>query len=236
MNYGLLIDIILILLFLGCVYLCARSGLIKTVATLLAVVVAVGSAYFIAQRISPYVARAVVNPLIERSLETILENHMTDDTLGALDSAMDTVDGLIAKIQEEFLPDGEESEDTATAEASEESEGLFSDSETVAKKITDIIGGALTAAILFFVFYALIFAILRVLIDALSFLGRIPIIGPVNTLLGLILGIFVGYALIALPLWAVCSLIPSFLGDVQLLSPETLEKSRVVAFVLGRLG
>lgn len=30
MNYGLLIDIILILLFLGCVYLCARSGLIKT--------------------------------------------------------------------------------------------------------------------------------------------------------------------------------------------------------------
>lgn len=114
---------------------------------------------------------------------------MTDDTLGALDSAMDTVDGLIAKIQEEFLSDGEESEDTATAEASEESEGLFSDSETVAKKITDIIGGALTAAILFFVFYALIFAILRVLIDALSFLGRIPIIGPVNTLLGLILGI-----------------------------------------------
>ena len=113
MNYGLLIDIILILLFLGCVYLCARSGLIKTVATLLAVVVAVGSAYFIAQRISPYVARAVVNPLIERSLETILENHMTDDTLGALDSAMDTVDGLIAKIQEEFLSDGEESEDTA---------------------------------------------------------------------------------------------------------------------------
>ena len=53
MNYGLLIDIILIAAFCGCVYLCARSGLIKTAATLLAVVVAVGSAYFITQRVSP---------------------------------------------------------------------------------------------------------------------------------------------------------------------------------------
>lgn len=234
MNYGLLIDIILIMLFLGCVYLCARSGLIKTVATLLAVVVAVGSAYFLAQRLSPYVARAVVDPLIERSLERSFEKHMTEDTLGALDSAMDTVDGLVKKIREKFLM---EEDDAAGAEAGEDAaESLFSDGETVAQKITDIAGGALTAVILFFIFYALILAILRVLIDSLSFLGRMPIIGPVNTLLGLILGVFAGYALIALPVWAVCHLVPSVLGDVQLFSPETLQKSKVVALLLSRLG
>ena len=236
MNYGLLIDVILIALFVGCVYLCARSGLIKTVATLLAVVVAVGSAYFIAQRLSPYVARAVVNPLIERTLERSFEKHMTEDTLGALDSAMDTVDGLIAKIKEKFFTDEENQEAAAGEPEEEEKESLFSDTETVARKITDIVGGALTAVLLFFLFYALILAVLRVLIDSLSFLGRMPIIGPVNTLLGLILGIFAGYALIAFPIWAVCRLVPSVLGDVQLFSPETLEKSRVVAFVIGRLG
>lgn len=236
MNYGLLIDIILIILFLGCVYLCARSGLIKTAAMLLAVVIAVGSAYFMAQRVSPYVARAVVNPLIERSLERSFEKHMTEDTLGALDSAMDTVDGLVEKIQEKFLNGGEATAASGGGADKEEKDRLFSDSETVAQKITDMIGGALTSVLLFFLFYALILAVLRVLIDALSFLGRMPIIGPVNTLLGLVLGVFAGYALIAFPIWAVYRLIPSVLGDVQLLSPETLEKSRVVAFIIGRLG
>lgn len=238
MNYGLLIDIILIAAFCGCVYLCARSGLIKTAATLLAVVVAVGSAYFITQRVSPYFARAVVNPLIERSLERSFEKHMTEDTLDALDSAMDTVDGLIAKVREKFFSDGEAVETVAGTGGTEEPESgrFFSDTETVAQKITDIIGGTLTAVILFFLFYALILAILRVLIDSLSFLGRMPIIGPVNTLLGLVVGVFAGYALIALPVWALHDLLPSILGDIDLLSADTLAKSRVVSFLVGRLG
>ncbi len=106
----------------------------------------------------------------------------------------------------------------------------------MAQKITDIIGGTLTAVILFFLFYALILAVLRVLIDSLSFLGRMPIIGPVNTLLGLVVGVFAGYALIALPVWALHDLLPSILGDIDLLSADTLAKSRVVSFLVGRLG
>ena len=239
MNYGLLIDIILIGLFVGCVYLCARSGLIKTVASLLAVVIAVGSAYLITQRVSPYVANAVVNPLIESALTRSFEKHMTEDTLGALDSAMDTVDGLISKIQEKLFAeeDTEESAPDMQDDAEEQTEGtIFSDTETVAKKVTEIIGGALSAVILFFLFYALILAVLRVLIDSLSFLGRMPIIGPMNTLLGLVLGVFAGYALIALPVWAIHNLLPAILGDVELLSAETLGKSHVVSFIIGRLG
>ena len=238
MNYGLLIDIILLVLFFGCVYLCARSGLIKTVATLLAVVVAVGSAYLITQRVSPYVARAVVNPLIEHSLERSFEKHMTEDTLEALDSAMDTVDGLIVKVREKFFSESEAEEAAANSENTEKTENgrIFSDTDTVARKVTDIIGGGLTAALLFFLFYALILAILRVLIDSLSFLGRMPIVGPVNTLLGLTVGIFAGYALIALPVWALHDLLPSILGDIDLLSADALVNSRVVSFLVGRLG
>ncbi len=239
MNYGLLIDIILMGLFIGCVYLCARSGLIKTVASLLAVVIAVGSAYLITQRVSPYVANAVVNPLIERSLTRSFEKHMTEDTLATLDSAIDTVDGLIAKIQEKFFTDentAESASDGSNEPEETETGTIFSDTETVAKKVTEVVGGALTAVILFFLFYALILAVLRVLIDSLSFLGRMPIIGPVNTLLGLVLGIFAGYALIVLPVWAIHNLLPSVLGDVELFSTETLEKSRVVSFIISRLG
>ena len=239
MNYGLLIDIILMGLFIGCVYLCARSGLIKTVASLLAVVIAVGSAYLITQRVSPYVANAVVNPLIERSLTRSFEKHMTEDTLATLDSAIDTVDGLIAKIQEKFFTDentAESASDGSNEPEETETGTIFSDTETVAKKVTEVVGGALTAVILFFFFYSLILAVLRVLIDSLSFLGRMPIIGPVNTLLGLVLGIFAGYALIVLPVWAIHNLLPSVLGDVELFSTETLEKSRVVSFIISRLG
>lgn len=239
MNYGLLIDIILMGLFIGCVYLCARSGLIKTVASLLAVVIAVGSAYLITQRVSPYVANAVVNPLIERSLTRSFEKHMTEDTLATLDSAIDTVDGLIAKIQEKFFTDentAESASDGSNEPEETETGTIFSDTETVAKKVTEVVGGALTAVILFFLFYALILAILRVLIDSLSFLGRMPIVGPANTLLGLVLGVFAGYALIVLPVWAIHNLIPSVLGDVELFSTETLEKSRVVSFIISRLG
>ncbi len=237
MNYGLLIDVILIALFLGCVYLCARTGLIKTVATLVAVVVAVGSSYFITQYTAPFVARTVVNPMVERALESSFEKYLTEDMLGALDSAADMAESLMGKIRDEFLPE-EETASAAeeTTDAAPASDSLFSDNALVAQKVTDMIGGALTATILFFVFYALIFAILRVLIDLLSFFQRIPIVGPVNTLLGLVLGILVGYALIALPVWALFRLLPSVVGDAALFSPETLGKSRVIAFLIGRIG
>ena len=85
-------------------------------------------------------------------------------------------------------------------------------------------------------FFALILAILRTLIDHLEFINRIPIIGPVNALLGFLVGIAAGYVLLAGPIWAVCRLVPEVLGDMELFTPETLAKSRVVSFVLNRMG
>lgn len=237
MNYGILVDIILIALFLSSVYLCARSGFVKTIAVCLAACIALFSSFFIAQRLTPYVANGVVNPLINKVLESSFEKHLTEDTLGALDSGMNTVETLIRKVREKFAD--EETIARAEAEAEqkkEETEELFSDSEAVARKITAIIGGAITACLLFFLFYALILAILRTLIDHLSFISRIPIIGPMNAFLGFLLGILAGYLLLAGPIWAVCRLIPDVLGGINLLSPETLAKSRVVSFILNRLG
>ncbi|MBE6936833.1 MAG: hypothetical protein E7458_10170 [Ruminococcaceae bacterium] len=237
MNYGILVDLILAALFLGSVYLCARSGFVKTVAVGLAACIALGSSYFIAQRLTPYVANGVVNPLIEKVLESSFEKHLTEDTLGALDSGMDTVETLIRKVREKFADPETIAKAEAEAEEKEaETEALFSDSEAVAKKITAIIGGAITACILFFLFFALILAILRTLIDHLDFLNRIPIIGPVNAILGFLVGIAVGYVLLAGPIWAVCRLVPEVLGDMELFTPETLQKSRVVSFMLNRMG
>jgi len=232
MNYGLLVDVILLALFAGCVYICARSGFIKSVLMLIAVCIAAAGAYALTQWSATTVAEKCVNPLIEKGLESAFEKHMTEDTLGALDSGMDTVNRLIEKIQEKF---GSEDAETVPEAPAETEESLFSDSETVAQKITDIIGGVITAALLFFVYFAFILALLRVGIDLLGFLRRIPIIGPVNTLLGFAMGIAVGYLLLAVPVWALTQMLPAILGDVELFSAETIEKSKVVAFLVGRM-
>ncbi len=227
MNYGILIDVILVVLFCGCVYLCARSGFVKTVATCIAVLIAAGSAWFLTARLSPYVARAMVNPLIERSLERSIEKHVSEDAMGTLDSAVDTVESVIEKVREKLQ--GEEDEETADAEAETVTDS--DEEETAASKVTNAIGGAVTKFILFFLFFALILAILRVLIDSLSFLDRIPIVGPLNSALGFVLGLLVGFAVIAFPIWAVLRLVSPILGDTELLRPEMLEKSRVITFV-----
>ena len=231
MNYGLLVDIILVMLFCGCVYLCGRNGFIKTVAVCLAVLISAGCAYFLTARVSPYVARSVVNPLIERSLERSIEKHVSEDAMGTLDSAVNTAENVIDKLKEKFSKE-EESENEAGSAA----ETAEAEEESAAKKVTNVIGGALTAVLLFFIFYALILAILRVLIDSLSFLDRIPIVGPLNTTLGIVLGLIVGFALIAVPIWAIQHLLPSLLGDIELLSPETIEKSRVISFIVRHMG
>ena len=61
--------------------------------------------------------------------------------------------------------------------------------------------------------FSLILAILRVLIDRLAFIDRIPIVGALDLSLGLILGLAAGVVVLFLPVIVMETLIPRVLGS-----------------------
>ena len=72
MNYWILLDIVLIAIFLGCVYLVARNGLVKSLAFFLACVLAALGSYGLTSWTWHWGADKIFTPVCEKIITAAL--------------------------------------------------------------------------------------------------------------------------------------------------------------------
>ncbi len=229
MNYWILLDIILLAIFLGCVYLVARNGLVKSMAFLLACALAALISYGLTNWTWRWSADKIFTPVCERIITTALGDPEENSRYEFLDSLVTAAESALTKIKEKFLPqeEGEEIQQTETEDTAQEEE-----SSTSVEKISALVGKYVAIILLFWIYFALALAVFRIFIEELSFVNRIPIIGFSNQVLGLIAGILVGYLVLAAPIY----LVEKVLGGLDLVDAHNLTSSAVINYIMRTLG
>jgi len=234
MDMPLIIDIILAAIFAACVYSGAKNGFVRAVASLIASVVALCATMFMVLNFGPVISEKYVNPWIETKLEQQLEENMDESDLETVDSLISTAKKVLTAVGDML---GSEEEDADSADKTEVKKEEKTEEEADTAKelvgsISETVGSLSTTILMFLILFALFYAVLRVLIDQLRFINHIPIVGPLNILLGMALGAVTGAILLAVPIWVIVNVVPSVFDISSVVDPALLEKSKVIALIL----
>lgn len=236
MNYWILIDIVLLAVFTGCICLVARNGFVKTVAFCLACAIAAGTAGLIAKHTWQWGSEKIFTPLADKLLVKALGDPEESAMYSYLDTAVSTIETAYDKIKEKLLAknneDTEISNDKETAAEVMNPTDVKEDEKTSVEKISTLVGKYLSIILIFWILFALFLALLRVAIDELSFISRIPVIGFANQVLGVAAGIVLGYLVLAAPIY----LIERFAGNLDIADANQLTSSFVINYIMKTLG
>jgi len=230
MTSALIIDIILAAIFVYCVYIGARNGFVRSVLSLVSTVVSLVLAFTLVGSFSNTIADKYITPAVSSLLGEKVEETLGDSG-DDLASTIVTVSDKVVSIVDEFIS-GEEKAEDENISAEKEAEEVGMDGLIVG--ISSVIGRSLTAFVLFVLLFALINAILKVAIDQLRFVNKIPIIGPVNITLGLILGAATGVVFLYVPVWVILDFLPELLNAEPLFSIEEMSQCHILKFVIER--
>jgi len=230
MTSALIIDIILAAIFVYCVYIGARNGFVRSVLSLVSTVVSLVLAFTLVGSFSNTIADKYITPAVSSLLGEKVEETLGDSG-DDLASTIVTVSDKVVSIVDEFIS-GEEKAEDENKSAEKEAEEVGMDGLIVG--ISSVIGRSLTAFVLFVLLFALINAILKVAIDQLRFVNKIPIIGPVNITLGLILGAATGVVFLYVPVWVILDFLPELLNAEPLFSIEEMSQCHILKFVIER--
>jgi len=249
-----LVDVILISIFLLCVYSGARSGLVRAVSTLLVAVISLYLTMLAVSSWSVPLADRFITPRIETMVVEKLEEKYPGEGLEAIGTILSTSQKVVDKVTEmmgalsgsaedsEVLPD---STDTTVQLPEEEPEltdvdgnGEINEADEyrlLLRNLCSIVGSIVMAVILFVLVFAVLYAILKTLVIQLDFIRRIPLVGPLNTLCGMLIGLAFGLFLIYLPIIVVDGLLPSLFGsEIVLIESASLKQSAVLRWLYGR--
>ncbi len=230
----LIFDIVLVVVFAVCVYNGGRNGFLRAIASLLVSVLALAGAGYATMSFAPVVSDQYVNPAITSTLQTQLKNNISESTLETVDMLISNTENIFSTFSNMWEKDDEtkvEAKEEVTDNENTDEENPKNTNDLVAY-ISTAVGNAVTSVLMFIVLFALLLAILRVLIDKLRFVNKIPIIGPLNMLLGAVLGAITGVLILGIPLWLIVNVLPGVFKVTSILDPQILENSYVLSFVM----
>ncbi len=182
---SIILDVILITIFAAFIFTAAKKGFMLTLLELLAVIVALAMSH----QLSPVVAQATYDAVLEESLIKTVETQI-DETLNISSTTAQ------AELLLESIPDfmvsfassaGVDLEEVKTQISFEKFSSENLATELVEKIAQPIAVGALTVIFFLLLSAVLIFA-LKWLAKLLSKLFKLPLIGTVNKVLGGVLG------------------------------------------------
>ncbi len=233
MTSALIIDIILVAIFAYCVYIGARNGFVRSVLSLVSTVVALCLTFAIVGGFSNAISDRYIAPAV-----SALIGEKVDETLGdsgdELASTIVKASDKIVSIVSDMISDDKEQEDAASKEDSSSEDTELDGIDGLVTSVSSMISHSLTAFILSILVFALINAILKVAIEHLDFVNKIPVVGPVNITLGVILGAITGFVFLFIPVWVLLTFLPELLNSEPFFSIDEISQSHVLKFVVER--
>lgn len=215
------IDLLLIIVFVTCVWMAARRGIFNAVSGLLGSLAGLIGAFLLTPRLQVFTVRLIrpfLNGVVRRAAESL---ELTD--LLSSPVADETRDGFAALLQGLSVPQ-------------KLWDGLAASAQTAGEQVLDAAGKALAEqlapVITFVVLFLAIQLGVRILCSLLSL--DLPILRSVNKLGGALLGAVTGLCMVAVLCWGIMRFSPA--ERIGLLNQPELLESRVGGTVCGLLG
>lgn len=192
---SVILDVLLIVIFAAIVYSAAKVGFVRSLLELLAV----AAALFLSFQLSPVIAHSVYDSYFDEKIVTAIEEQ-TDGNFDA-SAVADKVEITISAMPEELVSVAK-SVGVDTGKIKKQIAAQEFSADNIAEELTEkvaepIVTGALTAVI-FAVLAIILLIVLNIIADLIAKLFNIPLVGPVNKLLGAALGAVRGVLVIVL--------------------------------------
>ncbi|MDR2931809.1 MAG: CvpA family protein [Oscillospiraceae bacterium] len=171
-------DLAAVCIIFWCVRACARRGLVRTVIGFLAYVIAAMAARFL----SPMASRFIYDKIVKDALVIFVDDRLGDTIASGQDLAVRLVESF-PKLLRQYLPLPEQLDVTAAVDTKEIVESLI---EAAVREPVLL----LLQSLCFIIIFSLVLFVTRYVSRLFTGLYRIPLIGPVNTLLGGVVGLF----------------------------------------------
>ncbi len=215
---AILADVIAVALLVFFALRGRKRGLIRTLAGILALILAFWGAGILAQQTSPYLSSKYVEPWIYRAvLPSVSE---TQPVTVPPESETEVTETLGGAFDEIGIPKG-----TIESFFNDFVINVTDSFERIVESASKSIGYKLTYAILFLLYFLILYLLLRLAAKLIELLAKIPGINFVNKSLGLILGLISGYLVV---------LILSFILTTTgfLLTPQLVSQTYVLHFLV----
>ena len=222
---SLLIDVIVIAAFAGCLIKGIKKGFIKSIIGIVIVIAAIfGSIHF-----SPALASSMNDKFVRVSVISVAKDSIpkvdTDTLVNDMPSAFKKVLDRFGTSPEDIRAMFENSDPNETEEAKR---------ERIAEKMGAPLAKAISKALAFLIVFALIYVILLVASVIICAIVKLPVLKAADKLLGAVLGGISGLALAWGISIAICALLPHLSVLYGGIIPETVIDNSIVVNFLGK--
>ena len=196
---SLLLDVILLALLVYFVFMGIRRGLILTLCSLLAVVLAIAGGW--------YLSKTYTAPL-QAKLEPVIVEHL-------LSRQTDDAPEPPASSSPESPADSEQLSSQETSLLNRFSQGMQNQlnqsiqdlQKATTEELGAVIAGTIAKAILFLAGFLAVLLIWTILCHGLNLVAKLPVLHGLNKLLGGVFGLVQGILLLSVARWALCDLL-----------------------------
>ena len=232
MNY-LIYDLVIVVILLLFALWGRHRGLILSVFSLLALVIAIVGGFFLSNLLTPTVS-GWIQPSVEDTVVSVVQSALENETEGAL-PVFSPDENEVNTIHDYLTDAGIELPESLQTILTQPNEGDFSDSvistsvENLAVSVAEKLVSSVVRIVLFLLAFVLILILWHVLARALDLVSRLPGLNALNKLGGFLFGAIRG----ALVLFVVAWLLKCYPGTINSLIPaEILEQTHLLKFFL----
>lgn len=197
-----IVTVIVIVILLLCFFYGLRRGFLKIVLTTLALVVTIVAAGLLTPHLSKWLGTTFIGSSVEKSIDSYMDKKIDKSAESLVNKTKELQEAVIEKLPLPKFLKNDISKKNETSQYQLLDVSNFK--EYISKRLSNIILQAISYIILLVVIYL----ILRIILKIVGVIGRIPIIGGVNRLLGGILCLIEGL----LVLWCICFLVTAISG------------------------
>jgi|GEM_PF-700028 len=222
------IDILLILILIACVWTGARRGLVNGIAGLLVMIFAIFGANFVAKNYSREFRPAFepfVNSFVDETISKIQFSGVRDESLAGDLEEGDKTDPAVYTAAVKCLQKIGISSASAKNIAKRASDGIRDIGQDLKDSISSEVIKALCYLVVFIIAFILIIIIFTIIGTILNLAFRMPGLNAVNYALGGVLGLAKGIII-------VCAIACVIQYTGILLKPEVIAKTKVLKFIM----
>ncbi len=228
---SLLLDFILVLIFVLCVYTGVKRGFIRSVMSIAVVVLSILGAVKLTPSFSAYLNKNYIESGITEKVEKSIESIIAGVDSINLAKLFQEKPQAFTDILEKFDINFDELNEYYETQAKESGEAEKEVSSYIAKPISETVSNAIAFALLF-IFLSILLTVVVLVIDLIV---KIPILKGINKSLGMILGILKG----GLYAWGLslifCNLLPHLAVIYEGKIPASIIDNTVIVRFLGAL-
>ena len=196
MTTAVIIDAIVVVLLLAFAIRGARQGLVRALAGLVMVIVALVGAGMIAATFSGPAARLAA-PVIQKHITSRVEEAMAVQT----GSAPEEETGKEPRVEDLLALLGLD-EDVRSSLADQAEERIRDTGASIVSAVVESMVGSVAYGVLFILSFLLLLLMLHVLVGAMDLVMKLPLLHGINTLGGGALGLVEGALVLFLAVWA----------------------------------